>query len=333
MALTTSQRKLAALNRNRWFLTGTAYLLFFLLTTGLSVINFWHRYERQNVGARGRSLQEFITGTDDAAWLHAFGVVLLTSLLYTLLLSLFVGFNLKVLKPLLLEGEFREPLPLVYYLLGAVASALIFAGMLEAVYLLDWLPILRLSFPGNAVIILALLLVSTGTIFFREINHKEREIQRVRRQKDRLLQELHLKEEELSSAEEELNRINSTLSVSKDHLKIGTKTRYKIIRFEDILYFQGDGNEPLIFTIHGKEYGSRTLMDYQDLLPNAQFMRIHKSYIIAKDKVIARRKNKFVLRTEPGEEPLLIPIGETYLERIDADSYLSFNALPIEVKN
>ena len=67
-------------------------------------------------------------------------------------------------------------------------------------------------------------------------------------------------------------------------------------------------------------------MDYQDLLPDAQFMRIHKSYIIAKDKVVARRKNKFVLRTEPGEEPLLIPIGETYLERIDADSYLGFNA-------
>ena len=213
-----------------------------------------------------------------------------------------------------------------------MVCALCFAGLLEAVYLVDSLPILRLSFPGNAVIILALMLISTGTVFFRDINHKERQIQRVLRQKDRLLQELHLREEELSTAEEELSRINDTLSVSTDHLKIGTKTRYKIIRFEDILYFQGDGNEPLIFTIHGKEYGSRTLMDYQDLLPANQFMRIHKSYIIAKDKVIARRKNKFVIRTAAGEEPLLIPIGETYLERIDHDSYLGFNPALLEAK-
>ena len=333
MALTPSQRKLLSLNRNRWFLVGVAYLLLFLLTTGLSVINFWHRYERLGDAAPGRNLQEFITGMPDASWVRAFGVVLLTSFCYTVLLGLFVWFNLKVLKPLLLEGDFREPLPLVYYLSAAVVSALLFAGLLEAAYALEWLPVLRLSFPGNAVIILALLLISTGTLFFREINHKERQIQRVLRQKDRLRQELNLREEELLSAEEELSRINDTLSVSTDHLKIGTKTRYKIIRFEDILYFQGDGNEPLIFTIHGKEYGSRTLMDYQDLLPDQQFMRIHKSYIIAKERVVARRKNKFVLRTGPDEEPLLIPIGETYLERIDRDAYLGFNASVLEPKS
>jgi DNA-binding LytR/AlgR family response regulator len=73
------------------------------------------------------------------------------------------------------------------------------------------------------------------------------------------------------------------------------------IKLNDILYFEGFDDYVKIITVHMK-----TMKSLQDKLPNNQFVRVHRSYIIPLSK-IDQVKNKLILI---GEKE--IPIGGAY---------------------
>lgn len=91
---------------------------------------------------------------------------------------------------------------------------------------------------------------------------------------------------------------------------IFVKSDYKIIRvpFDDILYVEGLKNYIKIYT--GKQQKSiitlMTMKEIEDALPVDKFIRVHRSYIVAKNKIASINKNRIWVA---GKE---IPVGITY---------------------
>lgn len=93
---------------------------------------------------------------------------------------------------------------------------------------------------------------------------------------------------------------------------IFVKSEYRMIRVDlkDILYFESLRDYVAIHTTtHGKILTLQTLKSFEDLLANACFMRVHKSYIVAIDKISSIERRRVVI----GD--IYIPVGDTYMEK------------------
>lgn len=88
-----------------------------------------------------------------------------------------------------------------------------------------------------------------------------------------------------------------TVKVDSDNLNI---------ELETILYAQSFGNYVKIFTPKRYYMATITTNDLEKLLPSSKFMRAHKSYIVALDKVDEVHKDHVVIRRTE------VPIGITY---------------------
>lgn len=88
------------------------------------------------------------------------------------------------------------------------------------------------------------------------------------------------------------------------------KSGYAIHRidFDDICYIEGQKDYLLVRTHHEKILTLQSFKQFEDILPKNEFIRVHKSYVVAIKKIakIERARIK-VLDTE-------IPIGESYKE-------------------
>ena len=88
------------------------------------------------------------------------------------------------------------------------------------------------------------------------------------------------------------------------HVKVDSDTIP--IELNGILYAQSYGNYVKIITQKRNYLATITTNDLEKMLPSSQFMRAHKSYIIALDKVDEVMKDHVVIKRNP------IPIGITY---------------------
>lgn len=91
---------------------------------------------------------------------------------------------------------------------------------------------------------------------------------------------------------------------------IFVKTEYKLqkVMLKSILYVEGMKD---YLRIHTVEKPLMTLMSFQqlqELLPPDQFVRVHKSYLIAIDKIDTIERKSVVIQKK------LIPISDTYYE-------------------
>ncbi|AWK06581.1 DNA-binding response regulator [Flavobacterium crocinum] len=78
------------------------------------------------------------------------------------------------------------------------------------------------------------------------------------------------------------------------------------IELEQLLFAQSFGNYVKLNTTKRNYLASITTTEFEKCLPEKNFMRIHKSYIVALDKIDATEKDFVVIKNER------IPIGITY---------------------
>ncbi|WP_119791777.1 LytR/AlgR family response regulator transcription factor [Flavobacterium anhuiense] len=78
------------------------------------------------------------------------------------------------------------------------------------------------------------------------------------------------------------------------------------IELDQLLYAQSFGNYVKLHTTKRTYLASITTTEFERCLPEKSFMRIHKSYIVALDKIDATEKDFVVIKNER------IPIGITY---------------------
>ena len=87
---------------------------------------------------------------------------------------------------------------------------------------------------------------------------------------------------------------------------VKTETRMEKVRYTDVLYIEGMGDYWRIIT-PGKRI--MTLLNYkklEEMLPPRQFIRVHKSFIVAIDKIDSIERNRIKIADR------LIPVSETF---------------------
>lgn len=84
--------------------------------------------------------------------------------------------------------------------------------------------------------------------------------------------------------------------------------------FNDIVYIEGAGNYIIIVTLESKKILYKSMTNMWNQMPQDKFMRVHKSYIVAIDKIVAVRGNELTVNVKNIE--INIPIGITYKDCI-----------------
>ncbi|MEZ5022040.1 MAG: LytTR family DNA-binding domain-containing protein [Chitinophagales bacterium] len=107
--------------------------------------------------------------------------------------------------------------------------------------------------------------------------------------------------EKLSSAQ----KVDS--SIKSEYMMV--KSDYKLVKvkFEDIIYIESLREYIRIHTTNDKIVTLDTMKNMEELLPANLFIRIHKSFIVAFDKIKALHGNQIDI-----DDNTVIPIGRSY---------------------
>ncbi|MFC3196581.1 LytR/AlgR family response regulator transcription factor [Parapedobacter deserti] len=89
---------------------------------------------------------------------------------------------------------------------------------------------------------------------------------------------------------------------------IFVKTEHKIQRvdLEDILYIEGLKDYISIYTSAERIITLQNMKKMEEILPGNRFVRVHRSYIVALDKIASIERGRILI----GDK--IIPVGETY---------------------
>lgn len=98
----------------------------------------------------------------------------------------------------------------------------------------------------------------------------------------------------------------SETAYKKDYAFFKTEYRLQRIDFKDILYIEGMREYLRIHTVNERVMTLMNFNDILELLPSTLFARVHKSFIVAIDKIESIERNRIII----GES--YIPISETY---------------------
>ena len=92
---------------------------------------------------------------------------------------------------------------------------------------------------------------------------------------------------------------------------IFVKTEHKIqkIQLDDILYIEGLKDYISIFTRTERVITLQNMKKMEETLPKGEFIRVHKSYIIALDKIESIERSRILISSK------IIPIGDTYRDQ------------------
>ena len=107
-----------------------------------------------------------------------------------------------------------------------------------------------------------------------------------------------------------IDKVHSELPVMqpKNYMFVKTEYRMERIDFQDILYIKGMGAYLQIVTHQSKIMTLQSFAQIEKQLPPDRFKRVHKSYIVALDKIKSIERSVIVIDNER------IPIGKNFME-------------------
>lgn len=78
------------------------------------------------------------------------------------------------------------------------------------------------------------------------------------------------------------------------------------VKFDDILWLKGDGNYTTLITKKAVFSVRNILKEFEGVLPQDQFLRIHKSYIVQVSEIQSINTKEVMVGND------LVPVGRTY---------------------
>jgi DNA-binding LytR/AlgR family response regulator len=93
-------------------------------------------------------------------------------------------------------------------------------------------------------------------------------------------------------------------------IKGGVKGKYDKVNIDDIEYIESDGNYISLYHNNKISLSNQSLKDLEKMLPKKKFMRVHKSFIISKQRIA--KVNGYSLRLFNHDRD--ISIGDSYRE-------------------
>ncbi|HEY4325841.1 MAG TPA: LytTR family DNA-binding domain-containing protein [Mucilaginibacter sp.] len=97
---------------------------------------------------------------------------------------------------------------------------------------------------------------------------------------------------------------------AEDYFFVKCGSKYEKICFDDILYIEGLQNYVTIFTVKGKYVAMLSLKSLEEKLPAVAFIRIHKSFIAAINKIDGIEAGELFIAGSR------IPISRNYREQV-----------------
>ena len=112
------------------------------------------------------------------------------------------------------------------------------------------------------------------------------------------------------SFERFLKAAGKAMPLSQAERALFVKVEHKIIKISlsEIQYIEGLKEYIAIHTLDKKIITLQSMKKMEEVLPPAQFLRTHKSFIVALDKIDSVERNRIFIKKN------IIPIGDTYKE-------------------
>ena len=107
---------------------------------------------------------------------------------------------------------------------------------------------------------------------------------------------------------------NASAESERDFLFVDVDGRKLRINFSEIVYVEGAGNYIFIATHEKKVICYKTMTSILESLPSKDFVRVHKSFIVALGKVTAIKGNEVLVSLSNSTKNL--PIGTTYKDNL-----------------
>ncbi len=113
---------------------------------------------------------------------------------------------------------------------------------------------------------------------------------------------------------QELLQLRGTTAPVKDYLFLKTGYEQVKVYYDEILYLEAAGNY-VTFVLDGKKLLSRmTIQELSEQLPADSFVRVHRSYIVAKKQIDKIERHQVCIK---GNE---VPVGASYLQQLQGMS-------------
>jgi DNA-binding LytR/AlgR family response regulator len=113
----------------------------------------------------------------------------------------------------------------------------------------------------------------------------------------------------VQAVERVFNNVKEKLTLaSNDYLFVKTEYRLEKIKVSEILYIEGMNEYLRIVTEDKKVMTLQNFKSIVKMLPKNNFIRVHKSYIVAIDKIESIERNRIKI------QKMIIPISDSYNE-------------------
>jgi two-component system LytT family response regulator len=102
---------------------------------------------------------------------------------------------------------------------------------------------------------------------------------------------------------------NGSITISnplESFIFIKTENRLQKVAFSDILYIEGQGDYLKVVTTSAKIMTLQNFKKFESTLPSDNFIRVHKSYLVAINKIESISKNRIKIGN------ILIPVSDSY---------------------
>lgn len=114
----------------------------------------------------------------------------------------------------------------------------------------------------------------------------------------------------VQAVEKVTDNISVTLNTThNDFIFVKTEYRHEKIKISDILYIEGMSEYLRIVTNDKKIMTLQNFKTMEQLLPENLFIRVHKSFIVAIEKIERVERNRIKIKD------VVIPVSETYRDR------------------
>lgn len=109
-----------------------------------------------------------------------------------------------------------------------------------------------------------------------------------------------------------VNKIDTKTQVVSEASTITVKSGYDLhkLNYSDILYIESDSEYVVFYLADKKIMSYQTLKSLEKLLPDHLFMRVHRSYIVNREKVTGLKSKDLLLNN------IKIPVSTTYYDTV-----------------
>lgn len=111
--------------------------------------------------------------------------------------------------------------------------------------------------------------------------------------------------------------VHQSQQAQQNHMFLRADYQLVKINYADIIYIEGLNDYIKIHLHNHKPIVTRmTMKNILDRLPTNQFARVHRSYIVS-ISLIKSIKNKMLYISTPGQSPIEITIGKSFMDEIE----------------